>query len=180
MKNIYEPQEDSNLLKKYVSRHAKGYVLDMGTGSGILAMEAAKCKNVNKVAAVDIQDEIIEHLKKTVKNRKIKFMQSDLFRAVKKSKFDTILFNPPYLPEDARLKDITLDGGKKGYEVLQKFFENAGIHLKKDGKILIVFSSLTKKKKVDEMIKSSGFSAKMLEKKHIFFEDLYVYLIDKA
>jgi predicted Ser/Thr protein kinase len=94
-------------------------------------------------------------------------------------KFDMIIFNPPYLPEDVRLKDITLDGGKKGYELLERFFSQANNYLNKNGKILIVFSSLTKKERVDEIIMKNNFTSTLLEKKRIFFEDLYVYLVEK-
>ncbi len=45
---LYEPREDSELLAKHVNEHAKGICLDVGTGSGIQAVEAAKNKNVKK------------------------------------------------------------------------------------------------------------------------------------
>ena len=97
-----------------------------------------------------------------------------------KGKFDLIIFNPPYLPEDIKMKDLTADGGKKGYEAIERFLNNASNYLKKDGIILIVFSSLTKKGKVDEFIKNNLLEFELLEKQHIFFEELYVYLIKKS
>lgn len=176
---IYQPREDSYLIKKHIKKHSKGIVLDMGTGSGVLAVEAAESKKVKKVVAVDIQKRVINHLKKTIKNKKIEFVTSNLFINLKKLKFDTILFNPPYLPEEPKLKDLTLDGGKKGHEIIEKFFKSLKPHLNKDAKILLIFSSLTNQKKVDQIIKKAGFRAKLLEKQHIFFEDLFVYLVKK-
>lgn len=177
--NLYQPREDSFLLQECVRKYSKGLVLDIGTGSGIQALEATR--KADRVIAVDIDNEVIEHCKNTIKNRKIEFHHSDLFSFFKnrKIRFDTIIFNPPYLPEDVKLKDITLDGGKKGYEILERFFSHANNYLNKNGKILIVFSSLTKKAKVDEIIQRNHFKAKLLEKKHIFFEDLYVYLVER-
>lgn len=171
---IYEPREDSRLLAKYVKKYAYGAVLDMGTGSGIQALEAAKKKSVKKVIATDIQKSVIEHCRKNIKNKKIKFMQSDLFSNIKNIRFDTIIFNPPYLPEDAKLKDLTLDGGKKGYEIIERFLSKAKDHLKPDGIILIIFSSLTNKKRVDEIIKKNKLKSKLLGKMAIFFEELFV------
>ena len=176
----YEPREDSELLAKYVKKFAFGNVLDMGTGSGIQAITAAKKKSVKSVVAADIQEEVIENNKNNIKNKKIKFIVSDLFSNIKNKKFDTIIFNPPYLPEDAQLKDLTIDGGKKGYEVIERFLNDANNYLKKDGVILIIFSSLTRKAKVDEFIENNLLEHKELDKRHIFFEDLYIYLIKKS
>lgn len=175
---LYQPREDSVLLAQQVKKYAKGRVLDIGTGSGIQALEASKKKDVKHVLAIDIQKKVIEHCKKNIKNKKISFMQSDLFQNVK-GKFDTIIFNPPYLPEDIKVKDLTIEGGKKGYEVLERFFRHVNDYLKRDGIVLIVFSSLTKKEKVNEIISSHGLEFEEIAKEHIFFEDLYVYLIRK-
>jgi release factor glutamine methyltransferase len=177
---IYTPREDSKLLVKYVRKYSKGIVLDIGTGSGIQAITAANNKKVNSVLATDIQDSIIRLNKKNIKNKKIKFLKSDLFNDIKNKKFDTIIFNPPYLPNELKVKDLTLEGGKKGYEVVERFLNEVNNFLKSDGIILIVFSSLTKKEKVDEFIKNNLLESKLLEKQHYFFEDLYVYLIKKS
>ena len=97
----------------------------------------------------------------------------------KQIKFDLIIFNPPYLPQELKKMDIMLEGGKKGYEVLNKFLDKAPIYLKKDGKILIVFSSFTDKKKIDGIIAKNNLKFVELVKKHMFFEDIYVYYIAK-
>lgn len=167
---IYEPREDSYLLQKYVLKFAKGKVLDMGTGSGILAEIALK--KTKNVLAADIDEEAVEY----VKNKKINAVQSNLFSNIK-GKFDLIIFNPPYLPDNKKLKDLALDGGKKGYELLERFLKQAKNYLNKDGKILILFSSLTKKSKVDKILKENGYTFACLETQRIFFEELYVYLV---
>lgn len=178
--SIYMPDEDSFLLKKEVERYAKGVVLDMGTGSGIEAKTAAENKNVTKVIAVDINKDAVEYCKKNNKDKKLEFKFSDLFSEVKR-KFDTIIFNPPYLPEDHYEKDIALTGGKKGYETAERFLDKAGSFLKEDGIILLLFSSLTNKEKIEEIIENNAFvSEKLLEKGVGLMEKLYIYLIKKS
>ncbi len=186
MQEVYQPREDSYLLRKYLGKYVKGIVLDMGTGSGILALEAAKSRKVVKVFGVDVNEEAIKYCIRNIKNKKILFMCSNLFSVFKKEeaykniKFDTILFNPPYLPTDPRYGDIALDGGKCGYELICKFLHESKRFLKPKGKILMVFSSLTGKERIDLFLQRNNWEYLVLEKKHIFFEDLYLYLIKNA
>ena len=184
--SVYEPREDSTLLELYVRRYAKGSVLDVGTGSGIQAITAAHNSSVDSVIAVDIQKSAIGYCKKCIKNRKIVFLVSDLFSAFKKNqkfknkKFDAVIFNPPYLPSELKVKDLTIEGGKKGYEVIERFFNDINSFLKADGIVLTVFSSLTKKEKVDGFIQNNLLEFELLEKQHYFFEDLHAYLVKKS
>ena len=172
---IYEPEEDSELLIKYVAKYTHGKVLDLGTGSGIQAETALKY--TKDVLAVDVDKDVVEFLKKKGINSKV----SDLFSNVK-GKFDLIIFNPPYLPndelEDKESKKITT-GGEYGFEILERFFSQVNKYLNKNGKILIVFSSLTNKNKVNKIIKQNKLKFRLLEDKKIFFETLYFYLIER-
>ncbi len=166
---IYEPAEDSFLLEEQVKKYAKGKVLDMGAGSGIQS-EAAKNSDV---LAADINPEVVSYLKK----KGIKAIESDLFSNIK-GKFDLIIFNPPYLPKDKREpKDssISTAGGEKGNEIIERFLKQAKNYLKKDGKILMVFSSLTPD--IDKIIEKYNYKYKKLSEKSLFFETLYVYII---
>ncbi len=167
---LYTPAEDSFLLQKQVRKYAKGKVLDLGTGSGIQALTALE--KTKDVLAADINSEAVKNCKKLG----IKAVKSDLFSNIQ-GKFDLIIFNPPYLPDDnLNLKDdLNYIGGKKGSEILDKFFSQAKKHLNKNGKILIVFSSLTLD--VNKIIKKYRFKFKKLSEQKFFFEKLFVYLI---
>lgn len=173
---VYLPSEDSYLLREWVERLAKGNVLDVGTGTGIQAFAALP--NAKKVIAVDANPEAIEYAKNAVVfgEKQVDFRVSDLFSAIKKDeKFDLIIFNPPYLPESPADKEIDTTGGKHGWETIEKFLKQAKSHLNKGGKILLVFSSLTDKSKVLSIAKKEGYKETLLQKKHIAFEDLFVY-----
>ena len=165
---IYDPREDSYLLQKYVRRLVYGMVLDIGTGSGILAISALE--NTKDVLAVDVDEEAVLLVRKKGVNAKV----SDLFLNVS-GKFDWIIFNPPYLledkDEDAESRLVTT-GGKKGYELIERFFSEVKDYLNDGGRILLVFSSLSGD--VEEVIRKFGFKFKVLEEKKMFFERLFV------
>ncbi|MBS3177021.1 methyltransferase [Candidatus Woesearchaeota archaeon] len=132
------------------------------------------------------RDEKSKNIEQNKNLKKITWLQSNLFQKIKKirllknRKFDTIIINPPYLPQDPGIKDRTLYGGKKGYELIEKIFKDVNNYLSENGIILLLFSSLTNKKKVEEIIFQQAMQFEEVEKLHIDFEDLYVYKIQKS
>ncbi len=182
---IYQPAEDSYLLQRAVNQNAIGRVLDMGTGSGIQALSAIENPNVREVVAVDINQEAVDALNLQIeerKLRKISAIQSDLFENVDHGAFHTIIFNPPYLPEDVREDEeskLATTGGKHGWELSERFFKEVSGHLFQDGEVLFLFSSLTNKDKIDEVLTLNLFEFEELEHENIPHEVLYVYKIWK-
>ncbi len=160
---IYDPEEDSFLLQKYVRKYAHGRVLDIGTGSGIQALAALE--KTPDVLAVDVNEDAVRLVKSKGVNSKV----SNLFSNVS-GKFDLIIFNPPYLPPDEYDKDRSTSGGIR---TINKFLSQARKFLNKDGKLLLVFSSLTGD--VEFLIKKYGYKFECLESKSFFFEKLFVY-----
>ena len=180
---VYYPHEDSYIIQKHIVEYAKNkeFVLDMGTGTGILAKTAARNKKVKKVLAADIDEAAIAYCKNTIRSKKISFVVSNLFSNLKGT-FDTIIFNPPYLPEHPdEDKDVAraVSGGKKGYELIALFLNQTGKHLKTKGNILLLFSSLTNKGIVDKLIEDNSFVFEELDTQKFFMETLYCYLIKK-
>ncbi|MGV8171652.1 MAG: HemK2/MTQ2 family protein methyltransferase [Candidatus Woesearchaeota archaeon] len=167
---VYIPQEDSYLLARSVKKYARGKVLDMGCGSGIQGITALN--NTKEVTFADINPEAIKYVKKQVK---AKYIITDLYTNIK-DKYDTIIFNPPYLPEDEYDKEVLITtGGKQGWELIETFLKESKKHLNIDGQILLLFSSLTDKRKVDEIIRNLNYTKNLLEKENLFMEQLYVY-----
>ena len=176
---VYEPQEDSELLAKHVIELAKGKVLDMGTGSGFQARAAALSPQVKSVLAVDVDPKAVSFARKEHSDPKITFRVSDLFAKVT-GRFNTIIFNPPYLPSEQGLKDRALVGGKRGYEIICAFLKQAGDFLEIDGQILMVYSSLSRPAKIKDCVASLLFNNEELEVHHQFFEDLFVVRFTKS
>jgi len=156
--------------------------LDVGTGSGIQALSAIEKPSVREVVAVDINLMAVSSLQEKIKKqhlRKITAIQSDLLAQVY-GKFNTIIFNPPYLPQDKGISDPALYGGKKGWELSEHFFQQVSPFLFPDGKILFLFSSLTNKEKIDTILEHHLFEFKLLDTQKLSFEELYIYEIQKS
>ena len=174
---VYKPQEDSYLLVQEIKNYIKALnnknikVLDMGSGSGIQAKTCLKL-GIKNVLTTDINPKAIAYLKKS----KLKTKKSNLFSNIK-SKFDLIIFNPPYLPENKYDKQLDTTGGKKGYEIINKFLTQSRSHLNKDGKILLLFSNLSRPNIIKKYAKKIGYKYKKLSEKTVFFEKLYVYIL---
>jgi len=178
---VYQPAEDSFIMLEELIKAIKKYkpknVLDLGTGSGILGFEAAKHCYVD---AVDIDKESLDFVKERIKKERIKNVRvfySNLFSNIKK-KYDLIVFNPPYLPYN-NPKEIF---DKKIFykeNIIKKFLISAKKFLKKDGKILFCFSSFSNKEEIDRLLEDLNYKIIKLRKEKFFFEDFYVYLIEK-
>jgi release factor glutamine methyltransferase len=115
-------------------------VLDMGTGSGVCAVLAAR--QARRVVAVDISAAAVRcarlnALLNQVEHR-IDFRHGDLFAAVPGERFDLILFNPPFLrgqPRDDR------DRAWRSSDVAERFAAGLGAHLRPGGSALVVLST---------------------------------------
>ena len=93
--------------------------------------------------------------------------------------FDLILFNPPYLPtaEDERVPgylNYAFDGGVFGRDSIDRFLEEVGDYLSDRGFFLLLISSLTGLDEVIGAMKMNGFSAEVLGRAKVSFEELFV------
>ncbi|MBA2845844.1 release factor glutamine methyltransferase [Methanococcus maripaludis] len=179
---VYVPAEDSELLIENLVDVKNKTVLDVGTGSGIQAINAVK-QGALKVIGIDINPYAVECAKinselNEIDSKKLFFKTGDLFKNIDE-KFDVILFNAPYLPtsDEEKLEkylNYAFDGGKDGREVLDKFLDEVANYLKKDGIIQILQSSLTDGNKTIEKMEKLGFVAKQTGSLKFSFEELQV------
>ncbi len=167
----YAPREDTYFLLDYLEEiDLEGKrVLEMGTGSGLIAVDMAE--QGAEVTAVDIDGDSLEEARKLVEERgvsdSVSFFQSNLFEDVE-GKFDLVVFNPPYLPDEEGLDDHALFGGETGMEITERFVDGVDDHLRSDGRTLVVSSSRADVERLEALGLEKADSHK------IWFETLYI------
>ena len=77
------------------------------------------------------------------------------------------------MPQEGKEKAIALEGGKQGNEIIARFLTHARTYLKPHGTILLVCSSLTPK--MQTLFEQNLFTPTLLNKQHMFFEDIFIY-----
>ena len=150
---------------KIINKEKIETVLDLCTGSGVIAIAIAKNSNA-KVYASDISKPALSIAELNAKNNhaKVEFIHSDLFSSIKK-KFDLIVSNPPYIKSldieklDVEVKDydpkIALDGGNDGLDFYKEIISKAPSFLKNKGYLFFEVGKGQSKKVVNMMQKSN-------------------------
>ncbi len=165
---VYKPSEDTYLMLENII--CGDMILEIGSGTGIIAIDQA-LKGHN-VTAVDISNDAVDLIKENSKmnNAEIKVFVSDLFSNIKE-KYDTVLFNPPYLPVEN--ESIQWAGGKDGFEVTGRFLDEAFKYLNPHGNIYIILSDLTDINYLIE--KYNNYVFNMIKSMEFDFEAIYLY-----
>jgi release factor glutamine methyltransferase len=161
----------AQLDSRLVGREAE--VLDMGTGSGVCAVIAARY--ARRVVAVDINPEavrcasinaMLNHVE-----HKIDIRHGDLFAPVKE-RFDVVLFNPPFLlgtPRDDR------DRAWRSNDVAERFAAGLDAHLKPDGFALVLLSTFGDASVFLEEFRKRGYAISLLARRRFVNEALAVF-----
>lgn len=172
-KNVLIPRPETELLveqciKIAVEKNSKT-ILDIGTGSGAIAITLAKELPNTKVLACDISEEALEVAKengKLLEANNIKFEKSDVFSAVKFKEFDMIVSNPPYIPKEeyetlqVEVKmhepSLALTDNKDGLYFYKKISREAVDYLKQKG-VLAFEVGYNQGEEVRELMEKVGF-----------------------
>jgi release factor glutamine methyltransferase len=136
--------ETEILVEEVLEQWQPGFhnILDIGTGSGIIAVSLAKHLASAKITAVDKSPEALELAGENIKlhglNGRISLVQADLF-PLENMKYDCIVSNPPYIPSDqipglqpevSQHEPLTaLDGGSDGLDFYRRIAAGLNAHL---------------------------------------------------
>jgi len=135
------------MLADVLREHAPGAdVLDLCTGSGVLAVSAALA-GARSVTAVDVSRRAVltARLNGLLNGRRIRTRRGNLLDAVPGERFDVIVANPPYLPaiaDDPRGLLRATEAGPDGRLFVDRLIDRAPDHLRPGGVLLVVHSSI--------------------------------------
>ena len=168
-KNVLDPRGDTETLIDYVIEKPVRSVLELGTGSGVIAVTlACEWREVN-VTATDISEDAlvlaeINAAKFNVEN-KIQFVKSDWFNNVE-GMYDLIISNPPYigLIEQDKISTevakydpkIALFAGYDGFDAYKSIIPKLTKFLNPDGFVVLEIGA-SQSKQVKDIFNSSGF-----------------------
>lgn len=172
---VFIPRPETEVLVETVINMVKCLngkrinLLEIGTGSGCIAIALAKFIANVKIIATDISPLALKiarenaYLNKT--DEKIEFIHSDLFASVPNQEFEMIVSNPPYIARSEMLKlppevkfepSLALDGGEDGLDYIKKIVEISPDYLSAKG-IVIMEIGFGQKEKVKHIFSLSGF-----------------------
>lgn len=169
------PRPETELLVEAVVEAVKGRTeitgVDVGTGSGIIAISLAKLLPGSSWYATDISPEALDVAKANAVQlgveQRIQFLNGDLLEPVAGSgvAFDLIVSNPPYIPSaeigslqpEVRQEPLlALDGGPDGLDLYRKLLPQARKLLKADG-IIAVEHGFDQRKPLEDLFRDAGF-----------------------
>ena len=156
-KTVLIPRPETEIIVDIVTKifqnKKKIFFAELGTGSGAISISLALKNPLWEGVATDIEKDVLELASKNFNNvcnqTNLSFCCGDWLHPLKnfKEKFDLILSNPPYIPEEIYNKlskevknhepKIALSGGKDGLDHIRKIINNAPNYLKDKGWLII-------------------------------------------
>lgn len=141
------PRQETELLVDVALTTTATEVLDIGTGSGILAVTMKLERPGWRVTGCDISTEALDVARTNAKTlaAEVDFVESDLLSAFGDKQFDVIVSNPPYIgaeesiPAEVRNHEphAALFAGEKGLAIFRRLSKEAPAHLSSNGKVLL-------------------------------------------
>jgi release factor glutamine methyltransferase len=165
---------------------AWGDALDVGTGSGCIALSLAVEGRFRRVVAADASTEVLalarENLRRVAPPVPVEFREGDLLEAVAGEAFEVIVANPPYVTaEEFEGLDIgvrrfeprdALVSGEGGLEHTRRLLEQAAPHLRADG-LLAVEIDCSRAQEAESLARSAGWHSVRVEQ-DLFGRDRYL------
>jgi len=180
LENVYEPSDDTWLLLELLSGEIGNrydLCMDLGCGTGILGLYLLKNDVCRRVVFIDKNpyatlNTMINLIVNNVSHRGLIIHGDEAGEFLREGIFDLVVANPPYLPGESRdLLDEALISGIEGYEIVNLFIQYAYKTLKINGKLYIVYSTLSKPDVIEPLL-NKYFNTYKWGTKRFFYETI--------
>lgn len=152
-------------------------VLDVGTGSGLLAISAGLA-GAAQVTAVDANPAAVLAARRNVAlyglAGKVTVAQGDLFDPVVGQRFDLVVCNPPYLRGEPSSQGTLAYMAGEDFQWLRRFSQEAACYLTAGGKCLLVLADSTYLSSVLKIFRTDGWGVRSLATRDVLVERLYI------
>jgi release factor glutamine methyltransferase len=169
---VYPPQGDTFLLAREL--HGAGVrpgsrVLDLCTGSGLLAITAARA-GAGSVTAVDVGGPAVLAARLNARLRRVpvRVLHGDLFEPIEDEVFDVIVANPPYVPSAAEPRGVrgrAWDAGRQGRAMIDRICARAPTAMAVGGMLLMVQSVLCGVEATLTSLRAAGLKASVVARR---------------
>ena len=155
-------------------------VLDVGCGSGILSLVAAR--RGAQVTSVDINPRAVDCTSRNAAANRLQesivAVRSDLFGEIPPGRrFDYIVWNPPFYPAEPTDDATRAWNAGDAYDVIARFASSAGGYLREGGTIIIVLSSDIDIGHILSLFSAHGLCPALASARRQLFETLSIYEI---
>jgi len=164
----YLASEDSAFLRETLSGQHGEICLEIGAGNAGNLVELAG--NFRTVIGTDLVKPSMGDWKAKGAN----FVLADCSSCIRGSCVDLVAFNPPYLKDDGT-GDIAVDGGRN-LEIPKRFLAEAMRVVKPDGKVVMLLNGDADVGEFQSELDARGFRLRPLASKHLFFEEVSVFV----
>jgi release factor glutamine methyltransferase len=149
-------------------------VVDIGTGSGLLALFAAQKGAI--ATALDIHPLAVEAARSNAESNRLplRVVQSDLFDALAPAAFDAVLINPPYYPRAPRTDAERAFFAGENWGYFEKLFSQLHAYIHRGSQVWMVLSEDCNLLKIKELAQSQGFSMEIVFERKKWGERFWV------
>ncbi|MCE5291939.1 MAG: methyltransferase [Nocardiaceae bacterium] len=173
---VYRPQDDSFLLIRSLAENPivpGSRVLDMCTGSGVLALAASRFAP-RSIVAVDLSWRAVltARINAAIHGVDIEVVHGQLEAALARGPFDVVLSNPPYVPcadETEELRSRNWDAGPRGRLVLDPLCDAAPALLTRGGFMLMVQSEFSGERASLDALERRGLASSVVARERVPF-----------
>jgi len=158
-RKIYMPSAATMLIARNLGKLDGLEVLDLGTGSGFLAILSSKL-GADRIVATDVSRRALEVARENARLNgvdNIDFRLGSVYEPVEDEVFDLIICNPPMTPSKDPLPEYTW-GGIDGRAILEQVVKDAPRHLRRGGRLIMPVISLVGVDKVYALMRQAGLN----------------------